>query len=156
MTIDSLGDATDNDCILLQRTQSLVETRKDGPRLMHLLYIGLFGALGCLSRYFVSGWTYALLGRGLPYGTLMVNVVGSFLLGFVMEFSLRSALLSQELRMGITVGFMGGFTTFSTFSYETLRLLEDGSIFEAGGNVLLNVLVCLLFTWAGFSAARQF
>jgi len=122
---------------------------------MQLLYISLFGALGCLARYFVSGWTYALAGRGLPYGTLAVNVAGSFLLGLVMEGSLRSTLLPPELRLGITVGFMGGFTTFSTFSYETFRLIEEGSLLQAGVNVLLNVVVCIVCAGLGIFAARQ-
>ncbi|WP_432823755.1 fluoride efflux transporter CrcB [Trichloromonas sp.] len=122
---------------------------------MQVLYIGLFGGLGCLARYFVAGWTYSLFGRGLPYGTLAVNVLGSFLLGLVMEGSLRSSLLSPELRMGIAVGFMGGFTTFSTFSFETYRLIEEGSLLQAGANILLNVVVCLLFAALGIFLARQ-
>ncbi|PLX86484.1 MAG: fluoride efflux transporter CrcB [Desulfuromonas sp.] len=122
---------------------------------MQIFYIGLFGALGCLGRYFLSGWTYTLVGRGLPYGTLAVNVLGSFLLGLVMEGSLRSTLFSPGLRMGITVGFMGGFTTFSTFSYETVRLLEEGSLVQAGANVLLNVTVCIVFAGLGILLARQ-
>ena len=68
------------------------------------LTIPLFGALGCLTRHLVSGWAYTLLGRGFPYGTLVVNVLGSFLLGLVMEGSLRSTLLSPEVRIGITTG----------------------------------------------------
>jgi CrcB protein len=122
---------------------------------MQLIYIAVFGAMGCLSRYFVSGWTYALAGRGLPYGTLAVNVLGSLLLGLIMEGGLRSALLPADVRMGITTGFMGGFTTFSTFSYETMRLLEDGSMFAAGANILLNVLVCVTFAGLGIFLARQ-
>jgi CrcB protein len=122
---------------------------------MQLVYIGVCGALGCLARYFVSGWTYSFLGRGLPYGTLAVNILGSFLLGLIMEGSLRSSLVSAELRMGITVGFMGGFTTFSTFSFETWRLLEEGSLLQAGVNVLLNVVVCILFAALGIFLARQ-
>lgn len=122
---------------------------------MQLVYIGVFGGLGCLSRYLVSGWVYALLGRSLPYGTLAVNVLGSFLLGLVMEGSLRSALLSPEVRLGITIGFLGGFTTFSTFSFETIRLLEEGSLFQAGANVLLNVVVCIIFAGLGIYLARQ-
>jgi len=122
---------------------------------MQLLTISLFGALGCLSRYLVSGWAYGLFGRSLPYGTLAVNVAGSFLLGLVMEGSLRSTLLSPEVRMGITTGFMGGFTTFSTFSYETVRLIEEGSLLQAGANILLNVVVCILCAGAGIYLARQ-
>ncbi|PLX76389.1 MAG: fluoride efflux transporter CrcB [Desulfuromonas sp.] len=123
--------------------------------MIQVVYIGLFGALGCISRYLVSGWTYNMVGRSLPYGTLMVNIVGSFLLGLLMEGSLRSTLLSPEVRLGITVGFMGGFTTFSTFSYETVRLLEDGSLMQAGANILLNVVACLMFAALGIYLARQ-
>lgn len=122
---------------------------------MQLLYIGIFGGLGCIARYLVSGWTYALAGRGLPYGTLAVNVLGSFLLGLLMTFGLRSTLLSPELRIGLTVGFLGGFTTFSTFSYETMRLLEEGSLWQAGANIVLNVTICLLFALLGMFLARQ-
>ncbi len=122
---------------------------------MKLVYIGLFGAGGCLARYWVSGWAYALAGRGLPYGTLAVNVLGSFLLGLIMEGSLRSSLLSSDLRLGITVGFMGGFTTFSTFSYETVRLIEEGSLVQAGANMLLNVLICVFCAGLGIFAGRQ-
>ena len=98
---------------------------------------------------------YLLTGRALPFGTLAVNVIGSFLLGLVMEGSLRSTLLSPEVRMGITTGFMGGFTTFSTFSYETVRLIEEGSLLQAGANILLNIVVCLLFAAVGIFVARQ-
>jgi CrcB protein len=122
---------------------------------MQLAYITLFGALGCLARYFVSGWTYALCGRALPWGTLAVNVAGSFMIGLIMEWSLRSTLISPDLRVGLTVGFLGGFTTFSTFSYETFRLLEEGSLLQAGANILLSVAVCVVFTALGILAARQ-
>ena len=122
---------------------------------MQVLYLGIFGALGCVSRYLVSGWIYSLFGRALPSGTLGVNLIGSFLLGVLMEGSLRSTLLSPELRIGLTVGFMGGFTTFSTFSYETVRLLEDGSLIAAGANILLNVTVCVLAAALGIYLARQ-
>ena len=123
---------------------------------MQLLYIGIFGGLGCVARFLVSGWTYALFGRGLPYGTLAVNVIGSFLLGLLIVFGLRSTLLSPELRISLTVGLLGGFTTFSTFSYETARLLEEGSLWQAGANIILNVFICLLFALLGMHLARQF
>lgn len=122
---------------------------------MQLIYIGVFGALGCVSRYLASGWFHSLLGRSLPYGTLLVNIIGSFLLGLLMEGSLRSTLLSPEVRIGITVGFMGGFTTFSTFSYETIRLIEEGSFLHAGANIVLNVVVCIFFAALGIFLARQ-
>jgi fluoride exporter len=119
-----------------------------------VLYIAGFGALGCLTRYFVSGWIYDLFGRGFPYGTLVVNVLGAFVIGLVMEFGMRSTLLSASLRTGIAIGFLGGLTTFSTFSYETFRLLEEGELVIAAVNVLGSVMVCLFFTWLGIHAAR--
>jgi CrcB protein len=120
-----------------------------------VLFIALFGGLGCLARYYVSGWFYDLLGRSMPYGTLAVNILGAFLIGLIMEFSLRSSLVSQELRFGLTIGFLGGFTTFSTFSYETFRLLESGQLLQALGNVFFSVAACLAFTFAGIVAARH-
>jgi CrcB protein len=122
---------------------------------LQVFYLGLFGAFGCVTRYLVSGWVYNVFGRTLPYGTLAVNILGSFLLGLLTEGSMRSTLLSPELRVGLTVGFMGGFTTFSTFSYETVRLLEDGSFIAAATNILLNVVVCVLMAACGISLARQ-
>ncbi len=122
---------------------------------MQFFYIGIFGACGCLSRYLVSGWVLKATGTALPFGTLAVNVIGSFLLGLIMEGSQHSTLLSPEVRLGITVGFMGGFTTFSTFSYETIRLLEEGSFTSAGANILLNVLVCVSAAALGIFVARQ-
>jgi fluoride exporter len=116
--------------------------------------IALFGALGCLSRYYLSTWVYGLLGRGFPYGTFVVNIVGAFIIGLVMEFGLRSALIPPTIRLGITIGFLGGLTTFSTFSYETFRLLEEGEFLIASANVLLSVIVCLMFTWLGIITAR--
>lgn len=122
---------------------------------MQIIYIGIFGGLGCIARFFASDWTYQLAGRSLPYGTLLVNVAGSFLLGFLMTFGLRTTFFSPEVRVGLTVGFMGGFTTFSTFSYETLRLLEEGSVWQAGANIVLNIFLCLLSALLGILVARQ-
>ncbi|RMF45728.1 MAG: fluoride efflux transporter CrcB [Deltaproteobacteria bacterium] len=122
---------------------------------MQLVYITLFGGLGCLSRYLVSGWVYALAGRALPWGTLAVNVLGSFLLGLLMESGLRTSLLPADIRVGLTTGFMGGFTTFSTFSYETVRLLEEGSYLQAGANMVLNLVVCVVCALLGIWVARQ-
>lgn len=112
------------------------------------------GALGCLARYYVSGWIYALLGRSFPYGTFVVNVLGAFLIGLIMEFGMRSTLIPVYLRVGLTIGFLGGLTTFSTFSYETFRLLEEGNFFVAATNVVISIVVCLFFTWLGIYTAR--
>jgi CrcB protein len=120
-----------------------------------ILSIALFGGLGCLTRYAVSGWVYRAAGGAFPAGTLAVNVIGAFCIGLLMEFSIRSALIPPSIRMGITIGFLGGLTTFSTFSYETFRLLEDGELAIALANVLVNVVTCLVFTWLGIAAARS-
>jgi fluoride exporter len=122
---------------------------------MQTVYIAVFGALGCLSRYWLSSWTNLLAGKGFPFGTLLVNIIGSFLLGLLLEGSLRTSHLSLELRMGIAVGFLGGFTTFSTFSYETLRLLEKGSLLQASLNIGLSVGICIIFVALGIYLARQ-
>jgi len=122
---------------------------------LQIVYLGLFGGLGCIARYLVSGWTYQLFGRSLPYGTLVVNLIGTFMLGLLMEAALRSSFLSPELRIGLTVGFLGGFTTFSTFSYETLRMLEDGNYWGSAVTILLNVLGCLMAGSLGIYLARQ-
>ena len=127
----------------------------DRGQAMTVLLVTIFGALGCLLRYLLSGWVYGLLGRGFPYGTYAVNVVGAFLIGLIMELGLRSTLLSAELRTGLTIGFLGGLTTFSTFSYETFKLLEDGELFSAGVNVLASVGTCVLLTWLGIMAAKS-
>ncbi len=119
-----------------------------------IFYIALFGALGCLSRYFLSGWVYNIFGSGFPYGTLAVNATGAYIIGLFMEFSIGSNLISQSLRVGITIGFLGGLTTFSTFSYETFRFLEDGEFLIASINIFIGVLVCLFFTWVGIETAR--
>jgi CrcB protein len=120
-----------------------------------IVYIALFGALGCLTRYFLSGWVYSLSNRPFPSGTLAVNVVGAFCIGLIMEFSLRTTLVSPNLRAGLAIGFLGGLTTFSTFSYETFRLLEDGEILIAAANVMVSVMACLVFTWLGIAVARH-
>jgi len=118
--------------------------------------IALFCAGGGLTRYYLSGWIYNHLGRSFPYGTLLVNVIGAYLIGLVMEAGIRSTLISDTLRIGLTVGFMGGLTTFSTFSYETFKLLEDGQLLFAFANIAASVAACLLFTWLGIATVRTF
>jgi len=122
---------------------------------MQTLYVGLCGAAGCLARYYCSSWIHAFAAGPLPYGTLAVNVGGSLLIGLLMGGDLHHPLLGGNLRIGLAVGFLGGFTTFSTFSYETVRLVENGNIGAAFFNVMLNVSLCLLAAWAGIVLARQ-
>jgi len=117
--------------------------------------IALFCAGGGLTRYYLSGWVYSLLGRAFPYGTFAVNIIGAYFIGVIMELGMRSTLLPGTLRVGLTVGFMGGLTTFSTFSYETFKLLEDGQFGVALVNIVASVAVCLLFTWLGIVTVRS-
>ena len=116
--------------------------------------IALFCAGGGLSRYYLSGWVHTLFGRSFPYGTLVVNMLGAYLIGLIMELALRSTALSDTWRLGLTVGFLGGLTTFSSFSYETFKLLEDGQFLLAAVNVLASVFICLLCTWLGIVTIR--
>jgi CrcB protein len=117
--------------------------------------IAMFCAGGGLARYYLSGWFYSHLGRAFPYGTFAVNVVGAYLIGLVMELGLTGTAISDTLRVGLTVGFMGGLTTFSTFSYETFKLLEEGQFGVAFVNVLASVAVCLACTWLGIFTIRS-
>lgn len=117
--------------------------------------IALFCAGGGLTRYYLSGWVYSLLGRAFPYGTFAVNIIGAYCIGLIMELGMRSTLLSDTLRVGLTVGFMGGLTTFSAFSYETFKLLEDGQFVTACVNILASVVVCLACTWLGIITVRS-
>ena len=119
-----------------------------------VIYIAVFGALGCVARYFLSGWTYEKMGWHFPWGTLSVNTIGAFMIGLIMELGLRNANIPANIRIGLVTGFLGGLTTFSTFSYETFKLLETGRFLVAFSNVIISVSVCLLFTWLGIVVAK--
>ncbi len=120
-----------------------------------LLFIAGGGAFGALSRYGASLGVYALVGRGFPYGTLFVNVVGSFLMGVLSILLLERLSVSPELRAAILVGFLGAFTTFSSFSVETLTLMENGDTVRALLNIGVSLVLCLLAVWFGVSLGRQ-
>lgn len=116
--------------------------------------IALFCAGGGVTRYYLSLWIHGALGRSFPYGTLAVNVIGAYFIGVFMELGLRPNGFSDPVRLAMTVGFMGGLTTFSTFSYETFTLIEQGRLAVAFLNVVASVAVCLLFTWLGVVTLR--
>ena len=123
--------------------------------MMQALAIAGGGAIGALMRFYASNGIYALLGRGFPYGTLLVNISGSLLMGFCYVLFMDRLQISPELRAGILVGVLGAFTTFSTFSIETLNLIEDGEVTKAGLNILLSVTLCIIGAWLGVIAGRQ-
>jgi CrcB protein len=120
---------------------------------MRFLLVCLGGALGAGARYAVSGWSLRLLGSAFPWGTLVVNVIGSFFLGLLMEAGLRTDVLSPNLRIAIAVGVLGGFTTFSTFSYETLALLREGALRLGLLNVFVQIFGGLAAAFLGLAAA---
>jgi CrcB protein len=107
------------------------------------LWICLGGAAGTGARYLLSGWLLRVAGPGFPWGTLAVNVIGSFLLGLLMQIALTTTLFSPTLRLALTTGVMGGFTTYSTFNYETLQYLQRNDWVAAFANVAATLIVCL-------------
>jgi len=120
-----------------------------------LLYVAIGSALGGVSRYLVGGLIQRLLETTFPAGTLLVNVSGSLLLGAILRYALETPTLSPEVRAFLTIGFCGGYTTFSTFSYETVALLRDGEWTRAGLYVAASVLLSLAGTFIGFAFARE-
>lgn len=121
----------------------------------HVLAIAVGGAVGSVLRFWVSNWVTGMLGRGFPYGTLLVNVSGSLLMGFLYVALIEKFNASTEWRALLLIGLLGGFTTFSSFSMETFNLIETGEILKALGNVILSVSVCLAATWLGVAVGRQ-
>jgi CrcB protein len=120
-----------------------------------LWYIAVGSAIGGVSRYLVGGLTQRLAGGTFPTGTLLINVTGSFLLGLILRYGVETTTLTPEVRAFLTVGFCGGYTTFSTFSYETVALVEDGEWTRAALYVALSVGLSLVATFVGFVAARE-
>ena len=120
-----------------------------------LVFIAFGGAFGAVLRYAASNSVYALLGRGFPYGTLFVNVAGSLLIGMLSILMLERMSIGPEWRAAVLVGVLGSFTTFSTFSLETLNLLEQGEITAALLNMVASVLLCLMAVWLGVIIGRQ-
>jgi CrcB protein len=123
--------------------------------LNQLIAIASGGAVGALFRFWVSSGVYSLLGRGFPYGTLAVNVLGSLVMGFLYVLLLERTAVSAELRGVLLIGFLGAFTTFSTFSIETLNLIEQAELLKAALNILLSVVACVLACWLGLVVGRQ-
>ena len=120
-----------------------------------LLIVGAAGAAGAIGRYALSGWVHDLAGARFPWGTLSVNVLGCFALGYLMHVSLTTTAISPQWRLALGTGFLGAFTTFSTFSYETVREIERGAWGAAGANIALNLALGIPATFAGLILARK-
>jgi len=120
-----------------------------------LIAIAFGGAFGAVLRFLVSSGVYQWLGRGFPYGTLAVNILGSFLIGLLTEvLILQKVAFSLEYRAAILIGLFGSFTTFSTFSLDTVMLIEQGSLNKALLNVFLSVSTCVFAVWIGLLVGR--
>ncbi len=120
------------------------------------LAVAAGGALGSVARFWVAGAMTALTGPRFPWGTLLINVAGSFIIGVIAGFTLTPARVGihPDLRIFLMVGICGGFTTFSSFSLQTLELLQTGDIVPAFGYILGSVCLCLGFVWLGWLLGR--
>ena len=119
-----------------------------------LLLVCLGGAVGSGARYLTAVWVTTAFGIRFPYGTLLVNALGSFLLGFLMHSSALAELLSANTRLALATGVLGGFTTYSTFNYETTELLRAGAWWQASLNIVVTLAGCLAAGIAGVALAR--
>ena len=121
---------------------------------IEIALVMIFGAMGSLCRFGAGRAAKVYLPAALPFGTMLVNITGCFLFGLIMQVSLSGDFISKDLRTAATTGFLGAFTTFSTFGYETFDLLRQGHWLQAGANASLNLLLGLLAVWAGVTLAR--
>ena len=118
-------------------------------------YVAFGSAVGGVARYLLGGWIQQRAGTTFPVQTLFINITGSFLLGFVQHYALSTTAISPEMRAMLTMGFCAGYTTFSTFSFETARLLEDGDWRRAALYITLSVTLTVLAAVLGIVAARE-
>ncbi|EGT4145571.1 fluoride efflux transporter CrcB [Clostridium perfringens] len=123
-------------------------------KLLLALIVGLGGFLGASLRYIISIFAAKNFGGTFPYGTLIANILGALLIGFIMEFSMDSVLISSNMKLFLTTGIMGGLTTFSTFSYETVSMLTSGNVTLGIENITLNLGCSLLFVVIGQKLAK--
>lgn len=118
------------------------------------LMVAVGGAAGAIARFWVGGYIAERMGSKFPYGTFVINCSGSFVIGLVVTLLAERSHWNPNLRYLIPIGFVGAYTTFSTFEYETLRALQDGQVWAASLNVVLSVLIGFLSVWLGVVAGR--
>jgi fluoride exporter len=121
----------------------------------HLLVIGTGGFFGAVSRYLIAYGLALRFGSDFPYGTLVVNTIGSLLMGFLSRFLLEHLIVDELVRISLLIGFLGSFTTFSTFSYESIMLIQNGECWKAMLNIVANCGLCLLFCFVGLQLAKS-
>jgi CrcB protein len=119
------------------------------------LVVAAGGALGAVLRYYLGGTLLARAGAPFPTATFVINITGSFIIGFFLTLATERLHISPHWRLAVAVGFVGAYTTFSTFEYETARLVEDGDFMRALLNVVLSVVVGFAAVWAGITLARK-
>jgi CrcB protein len=122
---------------------------------MTYLWVAIGGALGSMARYWLSGAVDSSVGETFPWGTLIVNVLGSFVIGFFATFTGPDGrvIVASDTRIFVMIGLCGGFTTFSSVSLQTLNLAREGELFQAGMNVILSAVLCLVSVWLGHMGA---
>ncbi len=120
----------------------------------YLLFIALGGASGAVARYLLAGWAHRLWEGHFPVGTLLVNVLGSFTIGVVYVLVVEKQLIHPDWRGVLMVGFLGAFTTFSTFSLETINLVEAGHLAQAMGYMLASAVLCVVMAGVGIQLSR--
>jgi CrcB protein len=123
---------------------------------LRLTLIAIFGAIGTLARYGLQGVVQVRTAGAFPYGTLIVNLSGCFLLGLIGQFTMNRLVIPPDWRVAIAVGFFGGYTTFSSFGWETAKMLEDGEWLRATTYVSASVVAGLLLSVAGIRIANKF
>ena len=123
--------------------------------MLQTLSIAAGGATGALLRFWMSNGIHAWLGRGFPYGTMIVNIFGSLAMGILYVLIVEKMEISAEWRAALIVGLLGAFTTFSAFSLETIHLLESSEFSKAGLNIFLSVSLCISACWLGMILARH-
>jgi len=119
-----------------------------------MIAVALGGACGAVMRFWLAAAVQRTTGGAFPWGTLFVNVLGSFVLGFLFIWLVERSTVGELARLAITVGFLGAFTTFSTFSVETVRLMQEGAMAWALGNICLQILLGIGVAWLGMQLAR--
>lgn len=124
--------------------------------MVNVFWIGLTGGLGSIARYLVGLFAVRYLGLPLFYGTFTVNLIGSFIMGMLISLSLSHPAMSPNLRLILTVGFLGGFTTYSTFNQETLMQLQSGNYQKAFLYIFLTLFLCLAAGYLGWGIGRKF
>jgi fluoride exporter len=122
---------------------------------LQTISIAAGGAVGALLRFWTSNGVHILLGRSFPFGTLSVNIIGSLAMGLLYVLFLERMTVEPEVRAALLVGFLGAFTTFSTFSIETLNLVEQAEYVKALTNIVVSVLGCVFAAWIGMKIGRQ-